>query len=316
MQRRSFVRDEAGKRSFWEVTWDGPEVEIATGKVATQGRITEAYFANASERDRFIAEKIAAARKRGFVETETPLPDAPEPEEVEFSIELERLAHLRRTAFVPHTEEGDGATTASKFGGRPWLSANEPWPSLDGEPMQLMLQLDLAQLPAPGLEPRRGLLQIFYAYTLSAEYDDWAPWTPTKLVRIVEPVGEESREPCPLARRWPAKRVVDFTLHRELPSMEDLEESLTALEPDRREAFVEYLFDAEAPLTGDKIGGWPHWIQSRQLVRCPETPTRCEFVLQIDTEDHLPVMFGDSGIAFVWRCPKHPEHMTMSWQCC
>jgi hypothetical protein len=38
-------------------------------------------------------------------------------------------------------------------------------------------------------------------------------------------------------------------------------------------------------------------------------------LLQIDSEDHLPVSFGDGGCAHLTYCPKHPKVMAFGWAC-
>ncbi|MEW5857223.1 MAG: DUF1963 domain-containing protein [Cyanobacteriota bacterium] len=61
----------------------------------------------------------------------------------------QKLSGVRRSAWKPIVQEGDGDLTASKFAGKPWLSADETWPTCPNcqKPMQLFLQLNLDQLP-------------------------------------------------------------------------------------------------------------------------------------------------------------------------
>lgn len=84
-------------------------------------------------------------------------------------VELERLKQkltsVKRLAWRPIVQEGDGDLTASKFAGKPWLNAGEKWPVCPncGKPMQLFLQLNLDELPE-NLNSRfgSGIFQFFY----------------------------------------------------------------------------------------------------------------------------------------------------------
>jgi uncharacterized protein YwqG len=66
---------------------------------------------------------------------------------------------------------------------------------------------------------------------------------------------------------------------------------------------------------GDKLGGWPHWIQSVEYPACPTCGDRMELVFQLDSEDNLPVVFGDVGCGHITRCPRHPEVLAFGWAC-
>ncbi len=81
----------------------------------------------------------------------------------------EFLAPLRREAYVP-VFSGDTVEGAqSRYFGRPWMPADMEWPSVDEEPMNFVLQIDLAALPwRPDGFPETGLLLFFTA----EEYDD------------------------------------------------------------------------------------------------------------------------------------------------
>lgn len=76
-----------------------------------------------------------------------------------------KLSHLKRKAWEPIVQEGDGAITASKFAGKPWLNEGEEYPTCPNcsKPMQLFLQLNLDELPKH-LKSRfgSGILQFFY----------------------------------------------------------------------------------------------------------------------------------------------------------
>jgi hypothetical protein len=38
-------------------------------------------------------------------------------------------------------------------------------------------------------------------------------------------------------------------------------------------------------------------------------------VFQVDSEDHVPFMFGDAGCGHVTQCPDHKEVVAFGWAC-
>ena len=39
-------------------------------------------------------------------------------------------------------------------------------------------------------------------------------------------------------------------------------------------------------------------------------------VFQVDSEDHVPFMFGDTGCGHVTQCPDHKDVVAFGWACC
>lgn len=89
-----------------------------------------------------------------------------------FKLEIlkNKLSHLKRKAWKPIVQEGDGAITASKFAGKPWLNEGEEYPTCPNcsKPMQLFLQFNLDELPK-NLKSRfgSGILQFFFCTNVS-----------------------------------------------------------------------------------------------------------------------------------------------------
>ena len=67
--------------------------------------------------------------------------------------------------------------------------------------------------------------------------------------------------------------------------------------------------------TGDKLLGWPSWVQGVEYPRCPRCNQQMSFVFQIDSNDNLDYMFGDAGTAHVTRCSAHPDEFAFGWAC-
>ena len=250
---------------------------------------------------------------------------------------LHRLQSWRerwtRTAWKPITSETDGDATTSKFGGTPWLDAGESWPICPHcqTAMPLFFQLNLAQLPAAtaGIYGR-GLLQLFYC---TACDDAWEPFVETSLVRLVQSVGASPPPPPPPQTALPAKQITGWDAFNDLPNPQD-----------HAQLGLEYDYDFGTPLRtivsgpaldaaievcdvddlaeqigtaaiGDKLAGWPHWIQGAEYPSCPRCGCQMRHVLQLDSEDHLPFMFGDAGIGHLTQCPEHHEVVAFGWAC-
>lgn len=75
-----------------------------------------------------------------------------------------KLNHLKRQAWKPIMQLGEGALNASKVSGKAWLNCGETWAICPNckNPLRLVLQLNLQQLPE-SLENKfgSGILQLF-----------------------------------------------------------------------------------------------------------------------------------------------------------
>ena len=246
------------------------------------------------------------------------------------------LEHHRRSAWMPLVEEGDAGLAASKLGGMPWLAEGEAWPTCGscGEKMRLLLQLDLRTIP-PEIREQvgNGLLQLFYCIE-NAEgkcvADAWAPFQPGKLVRIVKtpslPVRRGADGPS-----FECKSIVGWESAADYPHP-----------PEHDELGIEYHFDfnkrevkilcpsfgltfdgvpESAPeeiataLAGEKLGGWPLWVQGVEYPDCPECGRRMRHVFQLDSERNVPFMFGDCGVGHITQCPDHLDVVAFGWAC-
>lgn len=232
---------------------------------------------------------------------------------------LDRLAQFRRSAWIPETVDGEGAADASRFAGRPAVRAGEAWPRCGncGLPMQLFLQLNARDLPP---EPARrlggGILQLFYCTNYDLECDvsceAWAPNSKASLARLV-PAGEPVVFPAEtLDGMYPPKRIVRWAETADYPNSEELEDLGVALKDQEYDLWA----DGDFPLAGEKLLGWPYWVQGIEYPECPECGRRMEMLFQIDSEGHLPFMFGDSGVGHVTQCPEHRDRLAFGWACC
>lgn len=233
------------------------------------------------------------------------------------------ITALGRTTWIPVVDDSDGGLTDSKFGGRPWLGEDEDWPTCPNceQPMQHFVQLNLAQLPEAERERLgdKGLIQLFYCTSYDPLCEDeceaYFPFAESVVARFVEtpsPTANETAEGPEDA--FEAKRIVEWQPREDLPSVDEIWEIREDLELTEEEE--DYLFDHEMTAAGDKLGGWPYWIQNVEYPSCSECGETMEFVLQIDSEINVPKMFGDSGAGHLSRCPNHPDVLAFAWACC
>ncbi len=233
----------------------------------------------------------------------------------------EPLKSFQRSAWIPITQEGDGARDASKFAGIPWLAADESWPVCPNcqAPMQLFIQLNLQTLPLElGDRFGTGLLQLFYCSNNTIEVNcecdgqGWEPFSPVHLARLIQHQGELNASNSESEIGFPAQRIMGWEIVEDYPGWtEEQEGNLPLSLSDEEWTSLGESF----PRPGDKLAGWPHWIQGVEYPSCPICEAPMELVLQLDSNDHLPYMFGDAGCGHITQCPIHKDQLGFGWAC-
>jgi uncharacterized protein YwqG len=248
------------------------------------------------------------------------------------------LAKHRRPAWKPAVENGDGPQTVSKFSGMPWVSVEDAWPSCRrcGQPLQLILQLNLHELPKELCQPfGTGLLQLFYCCRDECQgFGGWEPFTDDlNRVRVVHPQGTGLTSDIPDQKGYfPAKRITGWTRFIDLPKPCEHEElglrytynfkaGTVKVECEELGLVFEEIDDghlAEAIANselGDKLAGWLAWIQNVEYPHCPRCRRRMVHVFQVDSGDNVPFMFGDAGCGQITQCPEHKDIVAFGWSC-
>lgn len=225
----------------------------------------------------------------------------------------QKLSGVRRSAWKPIVQEGDGDLTASKFAGKPWLSADETWPTCPNcqKPMQFFLQLNLDQLPK-SLNGKfgSGLLQFFYC----TSYDEPLCEVDCEAVRIIQPNITPSEMDIPeIEDLFPAKLIVGWEQRDEYPDRQEIELDKYTL--DNKAFDIVY----KRPRREDKLAGWPSWVQDPEYPNCPTCNREMnQFIFQIDSGDennNILFTWGDMGAAYLVQCPEHKEQVAFLWQC-
>ena len=235
--------------------------------------------------------------------------------------ELEaRIGPFERTAWVPDVVDGDGPRAASKFSGIPMLARDEAWPRCPNcsRPMQLFVQLSAAELPKEHAgRLLGGFLQLFYCTSFEppceSECEAYYPHSRSTLLRLLPAASAvEEHAGAPPSDAFPAKRIVGWRPVMDLPNWAEHEPLGIELSDEESEALDQA---GRVTLTGEKLSGWPFWIQGLEYPSCRRCERRMELLFQIDSEQSLPYMFGDLGIGHITQCPEHLDELAFGWAC-
>ena len=234
---------------------------------------------------------------------------------------------LRRPTWLPLTGQGEDRPTASRYGGIPWLSRGESWPPCGHchRAMHLFLQINLEESPADvGGRFGRGMIEFFYCKRRDCVEDCGRKFPPDEmsLVRLVdldEPGRPGSRHEGP-EDLFPADLIVDWEEQMDYhPDRDDLKELGIEVTDEERD-----LFDGFGLIeTGDKLGGWPAWIQGSQSMACRSCGRSMQHIFQFEPHVHLDYSFGqeffdrpvDWGCGWLFQCPEHKNQLAFTWQC-
>lgn len=237
---------------------------------------------------------------------------------------LQKVAPYKRTTWMPVVRDSEKQVSLnSKIGGLAYLPAEEehPYCPFCQLPLTLFLQLNPQQLPdAHDLDlPPDQLIQLFYCTNRQAgcelKAEAWLPYARSekaRLVAIPADAPEFSELPDSIReRQYDEKRITNWVEAEEYPDWHEMqlgqaglsEEDVQQLEADER----------TIPKAGDKLGGWPYWIQAVEYPHCPECQLQMQMIFQLDSNLNLPYMFGDSGIAHLHQCRLHKHQLAFSW---
>ena len=228
------------------------------------------------------------------------------------------------------------SATVSKFSGTPWIGPNAPWPECGNckQPLQLFLQLDLGDLPDElGQRFGTGLLQLFYCTRDDCQGNGgWEPFADDlSRVRVVQPNRPSLMTSMPQQNgSLTTKQIVGWTRFSDLPTPCEHDEIGLKYTYDFKAGTLqlecpELDFDLTNPMNdcpaeeiaiskpGDKLAGWPAWVQGVEYPHCPRCARRMVHVFQLDSEDNIPFMFGDVGCGHITQCPEHKEIVAFGW---
>ncbi|MCU0540993.1 MAG: pentapeptide repeat-containing protein [Oscillatoriaceae cyanobacterium Prado104] len=307
-----------------------------TGTVLTDARLIRANLTNAI----LTNADLTDANFSGCI-----MPDGiPDPA---YDRVINAIGHLKRSAWQPIIKEGDGDLRSSKFGGKPWLSAGEHWPCCPNcdNPMRFFFQLNLQEIPA-ALDEKfgRGILQLFYCTnhvyierdrptdSTFIRFDNFLEGTVRYieyigcgnecfLVRIVQSHGRPAEFEIPQTGEstsklcegeFPPRLIVGWQEVDDYPDSYEIEIQGISISWDD----FDFFDDIGMYHRGDKLAGWPVWVQSEEYPDCPICHQEMkQLIFQLDSDDNIPFLWGDAGRGYILQCPNHQEEVAFLWQC-
>ncbi len=70
------------------------------------------------------------------------------------------------------------------------------------------------------------------------------------------------------------------------------------------------------PFEGDKLAGYPHWVQDVEYPNCPLCNRLMnQLVFEFASDDNVPYLWGDVGVGYILQCPEHKKELAFLWQC-
>ncbi|MDR6675772.1 YwqG family protein [Xanthomonas sp. 1678] len=245
------------------------------------------------------------------------------------------VAHLR---LQPMAQDD---RLASKVGGRPYWTADKPYPrDARGQPLALLAQVDLATMPPLRGYPAQGMLQFFIGSDdfYGANFDgdmDLAALSAQRNFRVVywprpEAAARQVAVPLLSADTLPfdpaRPRAMHFSVGEETIGSSDvgferaLGQPLDAVAAayakthGRPQDEVDDALYESLSRNGHKLGGYPEFTQQD-----PRTPQDAQvLLLQLDSDEDM--MWGDSGIANFFIDPADLQRGDFSrvafhWDC-
>ncbi len=230
-----------------------------------------------------------------------------------------RFIKFARKAWRPVTEPADAGAGGSLYSGLPLLQAGEAWPKCGccGKEMQLFLQLDLASIPGAAQQViglSSGKLQFFYC-TRDCDNEGWKPFSKAHFLRVLPagvPASQAAAIPESIDGYFPAKLITAWTEFEDFPSPEE-PDALPEMSEDEYDAY--YVSEPYLNAEGDKLCGWPNWVQEEEYPACPGCGRQMQLVYQLDNFTEARWMWGDAGIGHVTQCPEHRDVLAFGWAC-
>lgn len=231
---------------------------------------------------------------------------------------LAQLEPVKRACYVPRVEAGADEPKGSKFSGMAYLQGDESWPKCGNcqQPMQLFLQLNGNDLPVESGRPfGDGVMQFFYCTgsepLCEVECEAFFPFSRSTLLRVISDGEPTALSASPVKDAFPVRTIVGWEALDDYPNWEELKELGIELTDDQ----FDELAQAGFPRVGDKLYGWPAWVQGIEYPNCPTCGTTMRQVFQLDSNCNLPHLFGDVGCGHITQCPKHPSMLAFGWAC-
>lgn len=230
---------------------------------------------------------------------------------------MELLEALKRIAYLPITSAHENSfSDQSKIGGLPYLRNEDDWPVCPNckKHMHLFLQLNLEHLPE---RTEQGLIQLFYCTTKESNCETqlkaFQPFSKATVCRRIEVNGNSAIIDPPVESIFEEKLITAWEPKDDYPHPDEYEQ--LGLEADDEVLEIIESKGFGFTVAKDKLFGWPYWVQSVEYPSDRKTNDTMQMLFQLDSEDNLPYMFGDSGVGHVMQSPANKEEVAFEWAC-
>lgn len=145
------------------------------------------------------------------------------------------------------------------------------------------------------------------------------PYPKNQIRRLIRPTGPGRAvipdNPAP----FPPRLITGWTVQDDYPEFEewyDLDKQEGKNPMDRQELVNHDDLSQQFPTRdGDKLGGWPCWIQNVSYPECEICGAPLRPVFQFESNENLPYAWGDNGVAHLTQCKKHKDVIGFDWAC-
>lgn len=232
---------------------------------------------------------------------------------------LRKVAVYRRNTWMPVVDEEEKLLLGSKIGGQAYIPSGEEHPHCPNcqKELVLFLQLNPNDLPENtdlDLEPDK-LIQLFYCTSQTphceVECEAYFPFSKSVVARTLPLPKTEAISSKNGSRQFKENLIIDWIMYDDFPDWQEMQVGDARLS----DAEVEVLENSSqgVPQAADKLGGWPYWVQGVEYPSCPECGIQMQMIFQLDSNHHLPYMFGDSGIGHLHQCRLHKNILAFGW---
>ncbi|AZB41957.1 DUF1963 domain-containing protein [Bacillus sp. FJAT-42376] len=253
--------------------------------------------------------------------------------------ELEKYRNQLEKYMVPFVsitaKKGRAELFQSKFGGFPYLPKNVEHPKDEkGLPMKLLAQINFSEVPPLEDFPERGILQIFLSASddvYGLDFDNPVSQKNFRILYHEEILAAEQivtdfsyhhhseDEDFPLE----GEAVLSFEKSAETISSSDFRFEQVDVDTDEvteEGTDIEELMWEALSGQGHKLGGYPFFTQYDPRDGDKTFKNHLITLIQIDTDDHIDLMWGDAGVAnfFITKedlLNKNFTNVLYNWDC-
>lgn len=240
--------------------------------------------------------------------------------EVRLKETLEKIEKFKKAAYIPLTIESKSEhNSKSKMGGLPYLRSSEDWPICPNckNNMQLFLQLNLQELPE---RKENGITQVFYCTNseplCEVDLEAFLPFAESVVCRRITENGPSIELKPKLKEVFSENLITGWDKQDDYPHFEEWERLGIEFDPYDDEVFeLMDIREQGLAIAGDKLFGWPFWVQSVEYPNDRNTNKQMTHFFQIDSEVNIPYMFGDVGTGHLTISPDDNNELAFGWAC-